>query len=193
MHRKFSHNCGFEFFTPEAFFEEDYLNVPKTLDYNPQLLMHSKLYKNDLYLDPDTVYVVVGLPRIGKTTFLSSLGNKQILFQPSEMSTMGGDNIYIVDGEYNNVFSRAPIIREAKKRGRTICALYFSCNNFIEWSHIYMYLSIKNNISIESETNRNKVYSRFAKPRSSEGFDSIIEVHEYLTSYEESLGNLYLI
>lgn len=137
--------------------------------------------------------MVVGLPRIGKTTFLSSNKNNQIFSNLSDISTLPGTGTYIVDGDFSNMFLRAPIIKEAKKKGHKICALYFVCKNFVEWTHLYMYLSIKNNLSIENESNRNKTYSTFAKPRTNEGFDSVFEIHEYLVSYEESLGHLYLI
>lgn len=191
MHRKFALNCGIRFFTPESFFEDKPQKIPKSLDYSPTTLMKARLIKSKLTLDGDSLYMVVGLPRIGKTTFIKTLGYHVISTFTADIPNESG--IYILDGDYRNVFTRAPVISEMKKIGRKVCALYFSCNNFIEWSHLYMYFSITNKLSIESETFRENVFSKFSRPRLGEGFESIIEIHDHLIHYDEAVGDLYLI
>lgn len=195
VNSKFALNCGIEFLTPETFFDDKKQQIPKSLDYSPHSLMQSRIIKNMPGLENGTVYIVIGQPRIGKTTFLKYLQPTCVFSNIAEVpkEIPAHSPPFFVDGDYYNVFTRAPAVIALKKFGHKVGAIYFPCDNFTEWSHLYMYFSLKYNLPIENEALREKIYGRLAKPRSTEGFDFILNVSEYLVEYDKEIGHWYLI
>jgi hypothetical protein len=85
------------------------------------------------------------------------------------------------------------LISEGKKHGKSVHALYFCCNNYMDWSHLFYYFTFLNCLKTVSEQEREKIYYSFVKPKKTEGFTSIIEVDKFIDEGSLcELANLYL-
>jgi hypothetical protein len=170
------------YYTPEQYFLGSKNKLKEILEYHPQSIINK--YKGD--------HIVVGLNRIGKSSFLKTHLSTFSIHNDLHFSWDQNDPI-IIDKENINYFERSFIISEGKKHGKNVHALYFCCNSFMDWSHLFYYFTYLYSLKTISEQEREKIYYSFVKPKKTEGFSSIIELNKFIDEKNLcEIANLYL-
>lgn len=199
LFRRFAYNCSLKFYLPEHFFNSDF-NPPKSIEsaYFPHLILDKYSRINPINLENGIVYLVVGLPRIGKTKYIeNTFGNNCHILTDSDIDISSKSDMkpIIIDDSlaFANFFQRSSLISKIKALKKVeINILYFKCENFADWMHLYIYNSIIHNLEYHSEYEMEKIYSKFSKPNLKEGISDIILVEGFIENIDTSIGNLFL-